>query len=484
MLRCYHLDVTWTSRILTTALFFLVLCSQNSSAEDIHYDNLTIPYEESLVHIDDQIFLQDSIELYGNLSLYNSTVWMDKPEDGWSEIRIHTNATLTMVNSSIRPTEELENYILNEIGLGSAYGFAVGADTIPSTDTWARLDISNSDFFMTHIRLKYANATIEQSTFYGYHYNNTTAIPDGLWSENSFLDIQNSSFIDYDQGFKSVGYLADYYNVSCSNCIFLMSQEWWTNNISLLDQNDLQITYSKLTKYLDSSSSCYNSGICSNLTGWSWVPEYFILGDGESIEYQNTTLIFSVPKALWSDDISEFKLIWSGIISENNPSLSVNLNDLLLTNMILYSDNETIVDISPIKKYSNVSSTLTINNPTNFSFLNLDLELLADNQSVYVRISTNIPAHSIINVELSCNSLCWYSTNGSSNQSPIVLSAVLSASDNGVYYFQSNTSSNLFFTPITPFVEDETDPGFIVYFTVVIVIFAVGIVLYRNLNWK
>ena len=187
---------------------------------------------------------------------------------------------------------------------------------------------------------------------------------------------------------------------------------------------------------------------------------------------------------MWSDDISEFKFIWSGIISENNPSLSVNLNDLLLTNMILYSDNETIVDNSPIKKYSNVSSSLIINNPTDFSIQNLDLELLADNQSVSVRISVNIPAHSSISVDLSCNSLCWYSTNGSSNQSPIVLSAVLSASDNGVFYFQFSTSSNLFFTPITPFVEDETDPEFIVYFTVLLVIFTFGIVLYRNLNWK
>ena len=484
MLRCYHLDVTRTSRILTSALFFLVLCSQNSSAEDIHYDNLSIPYEESLVHIDDQIFLQDSIELYGNLSLYNSTVWMDKPEDGWSEIRIHTNATLTMVNSSIRPTEELENYILNEIGLGSAYGFAVGADTIPSTDTWARLDISNSDFFMTHIRLKYANVSIESSTFHGYHHNNTTAIPDGLWSENSFLDIRNSSFIDYDQGFKSVGYLTNHHNVSCSDCIFLMSQEWWVNSISLLNKNSSNIPYSKLVKYLDSSDSCYNSGICSNLTGWFWVPEYFILSDGESIQYQHTTLIFSVPKTSGSNDISELKLIWSGIISENNPPLSITFSDLSLSNMILYSDNETIFNSSPIKKYSNITSSLIINNPTDFSIQNLDLELLADNQSVYVRISVNLPAHSIVSVNLSCNSLCWSSTNGSSNQSPIVLSAVLSASDDGVHYFHSSVSSNLFFTPIIPLIEDETDSGFIVYFTVLLVIFAIGIVLYRNLNWK
>jgi len=484
MLRYYRLDVVWISKIIIIALFLLVLSSQNSTAEEVHYNNLTVPYNESLIHIDDEIFLEDSLQVYGNLSLYNCTLWMDKPEDVWSEIRVHTNATFTMVNSSIRPTQELEDYILNEIGLGSAYGFAVGADDIPNVDSWAQLDISSSDIFMTHIRLKYANATIEYSNFYGYYYNNVSAIPDGLWAENSFLDIQNSSFIDYEQGFRSIGYLANHHNVSCSNCTFLMSQEWWTNDISLLNANGLNINYSKLVKYLDSSISCYNSGVCSNLTGWYWVPEYFILSDGESIEYQTTTLIFSVPKALWTDDISQFKLIWSGIISENNLSLSINLNSLVLSNMILYKDNETIIDGSSVKKYSNISTSLTITNPTDFTIHNLDLELLADNQSVSVRISINVPAHSSINVQLSCNSLCWYSTNASSNQSPIVLSVILSASDNGIYYFQSSTSSNLAFTPITPFVEDEPDSEFIVYFTVFLVVFTIGIVLYRNLNWK
>ena len=152
--------------------------------------------------------------------------------------------------------------------------------------------------------------------------------------------------------------------------------------------------------------------------------------------------------------------------------------------MILYKDNEIIVDNSPVNKYSNISTSLTINNPTNFTIQNLDLELLADNQSVSVRISVNIPAHSYIDVNLSCNSLCWYSINGSSNQSPIVLSAVLSASYNGIYYFKSDITSNLAFTPIIPFVEDEANPEFIVYFTVLLVVFTIGIVLYRNLKWK
>ena len=484
MLRYYHLEVVWASRILTIAFLFIVLSSQNSSAEEIHYDNLTISYEDSLIHTDDEIFLQGSLQIYGNFSLYNCTLWMDKPEGTWSEIRVHTNANFTIIDSSIRPTQELEDYIINGIGLGSAYGFAVGADDIPNVDSWAQLDISNSDIFMTHIRLKYANASIENSNFYGYYYNNVSAIPDGLWSENSFLDIQNSTFIDYEQGFRSIGSLANYNNVSCSNCSFLMSQEWWSNDISLLDANGLNINYSKLVKYLDSSISCYNLAFCSNLTGWFWVPEYFILNDGVSFEYQTTVLIFSVPKALSSDDISQFKLIWSGVISENNPSFSINLNSFVLSNMILYKDNEIIVDNSPVNKYSNISISLTINNPTDFTIHNLDLELRADNQSVSVRISVNIHAHSYIDVNLSCNSLCWNSINGSSNQSPIVLSAVLSASDNGIYYFQSDITSNLAFTPIIPFVEDEAKPEFIVYFTALLVVFTIGIVLYRNLKWK
>ena len=168
MLRYYHLEVVWTSRILTIAFLFIVLSSQNSSAEEIHYDNLTISYEDSLIHTDDEIFLQGSLQIYGNFSLYNCTLWMDKPEGTWSEIRVHTNATFTMIDSSIRPTEELEDYIVNEIGLGSAYGFVIGADDIPNVDSWAQLDISNSDIFMTHIRLKYANASIENSNFHGY----------------------------------------------------------------------------------------------------------------------------------------------------------------------------------------------------------------------------------------------------------------------------------------------------------------------------
>lgn len=209
MLRYYHLDVIWASRILIIAFLFIVLSSQNSSAEEVHYDNLTISYEDSLIHTDDEIFLQGSLQIYGNFSLYNCTLWVDKPEGTLSEIRVHTNATFTMIDSFIRPTQELEDYILNEIGLGSAYGFAVGEDDVPDVDSWAQLDISNSDIFMTHIRLKYANASIENSNLHGYYYNNVSAIPDGLWSENSFLDIQNSTFIDYEQGFRSIGYLAN-----------------------------------------------------------------------------------------------------------------------------------------------------------------------------------------------------------------------------------------------------------------------------------
>jgi len=200
----------------------------------------------------------------------------------------------------------------------------------------------------------------------------------GIFSEDTILNMNNISISNYTLGLRSIGTIPIQNQVSFSNCTSWMTQEWWVNFTAIDTSTNLAVNDFQVRQW-DSDGTMLGS--------WNWAKEYEINSIGQRVDHIANFTVFANFGLAHVDDG------WSQIIAENTALVRYfNLNESAIT----YKSAEVYASGKPweagqlVAKWSDINVLVIIDNPTDYNFSNLFLDMDINNNKGFARASISL----------------------------------------------------------------------------------------------
>ena len=385
---------------------------------DLHYNftmGLHVPLQEDLLISDAHIWLEEDTLVDGNLSIENSHINVNRSLDMTiSEIRVNSTGSLNIFNCTI-------STINNDNFSYSMYTIVSDAGS---------LTISETTIEYSMIWLVGGNASIANTSLDGYGIVNY-----GVFSEDTTLVMNNVLISNYTLGVRSIGSISVQNQVTFSNCSTWMTQEWWVTFTATDISTNLPVSGFQIRQW-DSDGSMLGT--------WNWAKEYEIDSTGQRIDHVANFSTFANFGFARVDDQ------WSQIVTSNTDFIrpfNLNLSAIEYKSAEIYASGNLWNPGEVVSKWSEINVYVTINNPTDYNFSNLFLDMDISNNKGFARESVSLSPR-----EETTGNISWRA----SLEGPLSLkiTTFLDLSSSG-----NVTLSMLKFVEIGDTREDTTDSG-------------------------
>ena len=341
--------------VLIFSLFFVVA---GASSESLEYEVLKVGSDENVTISNSELRLNGDILVDGNLSLVNSHIIVNRSVDlTISEIRINSTGELRIINSTISAYS-------SESLAPSMYTIVSDAGSLIISDTFI-------DYSM--IWLVGGAATIDNTLLDGQGIVNY-----GVFSEDTILNMNNVLISNYTLGLRSIGAIPTQSQVIFSNCSSWMTQEWWVTFTAVDSTTGLPVSGFQVRQW-DSDGTMLGT--------WNWAKEYEINSAGLRIEHLSNFTAFANFGFARVDDI------WSQSISENTNlvrSFNLNLSSIEYKSAEVYASGSVWEPGQVVSKWSDINVIVAIDNPTDYNFSNLFLDMDINNNKGFARESITL----------------------------------------------------------------------------------------------
>ena len=365
--------LTLVGAIFVFTIFFFTL---GAVSEQHNFENLTVSKDQVLIFEDDQIWLQGDIIIDGQLTIKDSNLNVNQTLDlTTSEIRINPGGELNFINTTVSTMD---------------YSFGNNSnDTIISPYTLVsdagNLSIYDSTIYYGMIWLVGGNADISGLALDGFSMLNY-----GIFSEDTNLKLSGVSIRNYTLGLRSIGSNPDMESIFYYNCSTRMTQEWWVTFSAFEESTNLPITGFEVRQW-DGERM---------VGSWNWAKQYEIDNSGQIIDHQSHFTFYL------NLGFGYVERSWEGYI-DNNIHITENFN--LNHTHVAFESGTIFVDGTPYvigeraPKFSEVNLSVSIVNPTDINFNNLNLDLLINAKSGYVTERILLPSNSSITTNVTWN---------------------------------------------------------------------------------
>jgi len=305
-----------------------------------------------------QMWLEGDILVDGNLSLVNSHINVNRSLDMTiSEIRVNSTGSLNISNCTIST--------INDDNLSySMYTIVSDAGS---------LIISNSSIDYSMVWLVGGEATISDTLLDGQSIVNY-----GVFSEDTILNMNNISISNYTLGLRSIGTIPIQNQVSFSNCTSWMTQEWWVNFTAIDTSTNLSVDGFQVRQW-DTDGTMLGT--------WNWAKEYEINSVGQRIDYLANFTAFA------NFGLAHVDVEWSQVITENTElvrNFNLNISAIEYKSAEVYASGKLWEPGQAVSKWSDINVLVTINNPTDYNFSNLFLDMDINNNKGFARDSISL----------------------------------------------------------------------------------------------
>ena len=420
-------------------IFSLFLVMTEVSSESLDYDVLKVDLGEDVIISNSDIWLNGDILVDGNLSIENSHINVNRSNDlTISEIRINSTGELRILNSTISAySNDTLSYSM----------FTIVSDA-------GSLIISGTSIDYSMVWLVGGDASIENTSLNGHNIVNY-----GVFSEDTNLNMNNVSISNYTLGLRSIGTIPVQNQVIFSNCLTWMTQEWWVTFTATDTSTNLPVSGFQIRQW-DSDGSMLGT--------WNWAKEYEIDSTGQRIDHIANFSAFANFGFARVDDQ------WSQIVTSNTDFIrpfNLNLSAIEYKSAEVYASGNIWKSGQVVSKWSEINVYVTINNPTDYNFSNLFLDMDISNNKGFAResISLSPKGETIGNIS-------WRA----SLEGPLSLkiTTFLDLSSSG-----NVTLSMLKFVEIGDTSEDTTDSGnMLTLFAVFIILTVCTYVIYSGME--
>ena len=355
--------LTLVGAIFVYTIFFFTL---GAVSEQHNFENLTIAKDEVLILEDDQIWLQGDIIIDGHLTIKDSNLNVNQTLDlTTSEIRINPGGELNLINTTVSTMD---------------YSFGNNSnDTIISPYTLVsdagNLSIYDSTIYYGMIWLVGGNADITGLALDGFSMLNY-----GIFSEDTNLKLSGVSIRNYTLGLRSIGSNPDMESIFYYNCSTRMTQEWWVTFSASEESTNLPIVGFEVRQW-DGERM---------VGSWNWAKQYEIDNSGQIIDHQSRFTFYL------NLGFGYVEKSWEGYIDNNldiNENFNLNHTNVGFVSGTIFVDGTPYVIGEKAPKFSEVNLSVSIVNPTDINFNNLNLDLLINAQSGYTRTSILLPSN-------------------------------------------------------------------------------------------
>ena len=249
------------------------------------------------------------------------------------------------------------------------------------------LSIYDSTIYYGMIWLVGGNAEITGLALDGFSKTNY-----GIFSEDTNLKLSGVSIRNYTLGLRSIGSNPDIESIFYYNCGTQMTQEWW-------------VTFSAFEESTGSPILGFEPRQWDGermVGSWNWAKQYEINSSGQIIDHQ-ASFTFYLNLGL---EFGYVERSWEGYI-DNNLDIVENFN--LNHTHVAFESGTIFVDGTPYvigeraPKFSEVNLSVSIVNPTDINFNNLNLDLLINAKSGYVTERILLPSNSSITTNVTWN---------------------------------------------------------------------------------
>ena len=349
--------LTLVGAIFVFTIFFFTL---GAVSEQHNFENLTVSKDQVLIFEDDQIWLQGDIIIDGQLTIKDSNLNVNQTLDlTTSEIRINPGGELNFINTTVSSMDYSFGNNSNDTIISP---FTLVSDT-------GNLSIYDSTIYYGMIWLVGGNADISGLALDGFSMLNY-----GIFSEDTDLKLSGVSIRNYTLGLRSIGSNPDMESIFYYNCSTRMTQEWWVTFSAFEESTNLPITGFEVRQW-DGERM---------VGSWNWAKQYEIDNSGQIIDHQSRFTFYL------NLGFGYVERSWEGYI-DNNINITENFN-LNHTNVVfesgtIFVDGNPYVIGEKAPKFSEVNLSVSIANPTDINFNNLNLDLLINAQSGYTRTS-------------------------------------------------------------------------------------------------
>ena len=319
---------------------------------------LHVNLQEDLLINGAQIWLEEDILVDGNLSIENSYINVNRSLDMTiSEIRVNSTGSLNIFNCTISTVND-DNFSYSMYTIVSDSGSLIISET-------------TIDYSM--IWLVGGNASIENAVLDGHGIVNY-----GVFSEDTILTMDNVSISNYTLGLRSIGSIPVQSQVTFSNCTSWMTQEWWVTFTATDTSTNLPVSGFQIRQW-DSDGQMLGT--------WNWAKEYEIDSTGQRIDHIARFTAFANFGFARVDDK------WSQVITENTDlirTFNLNLSSIEYKSAEVYASGNVWKSGQVVSKWSEINVYVTINNPTDYNFSNLFLNMDISNNKGFARESITL----------------------------------------------------------------------------------------------
>ena len=319
---------------------------------------LHVNLQEDLLINGAQIWLEEDILVDGNLSIENSYINVNRSLDMTiSEIRVNSTGSLNIFNCTISTVND-DNFSYSMYTIVSDSGSLIISET-------------TIDYSM--IWLVGGNASIENAVLDGHGIVNY-----GVFSEDTILTMDNVSISNYTLGLRSIGSIPVQSQVTFSNCTSWMTQEWWVTFTATDTSTNLPVSDFQIRQW-DSDGKMLGT--------WNWAKEYEIDSTGQRIDHIARFTAFANFGFARVDDK------WSQVITENTDlirTFNLNLSSIEYKSAEVYASGNVWKSGQVVSKWSEINVYVTINNPTDYNFSNLFLNMDISNNKGFARESITL----------------------------------------------------------------------------------------------
>ena len=339
-------------------IFSLIFVINDVSSETLEYEVLKIDYGDELVISNSEIWLDGDILVDGNLSIENSHINVNRSIDlTISEIRINSTGELRIINSTISAfSNDTLSYSM----------FTIVSDA-------GSLIISDTSIDYSMVWLVGGDARIENTLLNGHNIVNY-----GVFSEDTILNMDNVSISNYTLGLRSIGTTPVQNQVTFSNCTSWMTQEWWVTFTAIDTSTNVPVTGFQVRQW-DSDGTMLGT--------WNWAKEYEIDSTGQRTDHlANFTAFANFGLAHVDDE-------WSQSVTENIAFIryfNLNLSAIEYKSAQVYSSGKIWEPGQVVPKWSEINVLVTIDNPTDYNFSNLFLDMDVNNNKAFARDSISL----------------------------------------------------------------------------------------------
>jgi len=339
-------------------IFSLIFVINGVSSETLEYDVLKVNYGDDITISNSEIWLDGDILVDGNLSIENSNINVNRSIDlTISEIRINSTGELRISNSTI-------STIGNDTLSYSMYTIVSDAGS---------LVISNTSIDYSMIWLVGGEAMIVDTLLNGHSIVNY-----GIFSEDTILNMNNVSITNYTLGLRSIGTIPAQNQVSFTNCTSWMTQEWWVNFTAIDTPTGSSVTGFQIRQW----------DVDDTMLGtWNWVKEYEIDSKGQRIDHLANFTAFANFGLAHVDDQ------WSQVITENTALVryfNLDVSAIEYKSAEVYAAGKLWEPGQVVPKWSEINVLVTIDNPTDYNFSNLFLDMDINNNKGFARDSISL----------------------------------------------------------------------------------------------